>query len=480
MTDGPVVPMKLGNADGGKRPWFKENVKSGESVVIDNSLITPANRVQTLQLALHAKAKAEPSYRFYTLWDKLCRADILKIAYKRCRRNGGSHGIDHETFVDIDSLGVEAWLEKLQKELKDKSYYPKPLRRVWIPKANGTALRPLSIACIKDRVVQQAMLLLLNPIFEADLLPEQYGFRPNVDAKMAIRRVYYHITQFHRTEIIDADLKEYFTSIPHGDLMKCIIRRIADKQVLQIIKRWLIVPIIEEKPQGNTQSTEAKDTHRGIPQGSPISPLLSNCYFRRFLLAWKKLGYESRLNARVVNYADDFVICCKPDTSTKANEAMRQIIGRLGLHVNQDKTQVVNLGKQGHFDFLGYTIGSFVNKNGAYYYGTRPSKKALKKVIGKIHAETSRQWLLSTAEIRVVQLNRIIKGWCNYFNQGPVLPCYKILRKYTEKRLRRWLANKHKFKGTTGYRQFPDEHLYGKLGLYNIATVMADVPRAKA
>lgn len=472
--------MKLGNANGGKQPWFKDDVKSGESVVIDTSLITPASRVRTLQIALHAKAKAEPSYRFYTLWDKLCRTDILEIAYKRCRRNGGSHGTDHETFAEIDISGVDEWLGKLQKELKDKSYYPKPLRRVWIPKANGKALRPLSIACIKDRVVQLAMLLLLNPIFEADLLPEQYGFRPNVDAKMAIRRVYYHITNFHRTEIVDVDLKEYFTSIPHGDLMKCITRRVADKQVLQMVKRWLVVPIIEEKHKGNIQSTGAKDTHRGIPQGSPISPLLSNCYFRRFLLAWKKLGYESKLNARVVNYADDFVICCKPHTSAKANEAMRQIISRIGLHINQDKTQVVNLGKKSHFDFLGYTIGSFVNKDGLHYYGTKPSKKALKKVIEKIHAETSRQWLLSTAEIRVLQINRIIQGWCGYFNQGPVLPCYKILRKYTEKRLRRWLANKHKRRGTTGYRQFPDEFLYEKLGLYNIAQVMADVPRAKA
>jgi RNA-directed DNA polymerase len=163
---------------------------------------------------------------------------------------------------------VDTWLGKLQEELKDKSYNPKPLRRVWIPKANGKAMRPLSIACIRDRVAQLAMLIVLNPIFEADLLPEQYGFRPNVDAKMAIRRVYFHITQHHRMEIVDADLKEYFTSIPHGDLMKCIIRRIADKQVLQMIKRWLMVAVIEEVRQGNIRSTEAKDTHRGIPQGS--------------------------------------------------------------------------------------------------------------------------------------------------------------------------------------------------------------------
>jgi RNA-directed DNA polymerase len=341
-------------------------------------------------------------------------------------------------------------------------------------------MRPLSIACIKDRVIQAAMLLVLNPIFDADFLREQYGFRPNVDAKMAIRRVYFHVTQFRRTEIIDADLKDYFTSIPHGDLMKCLVRRIADKQILQTIKRWILAPVIEEKQNGNIRSTEAKDTHRGIPQGSPISPLLSNCYFRRFLLAWKKFGYEERLNARVVNYADDFVICCKPSTSGKAHEAMRQIISRIGLQINDSKTQVVDLNKRERFDFLGYSIGTLVNKNGEFYLGTSPSKKALKKVMGKIHFETSRQWLLSTAEIRVIEINRILRGWCGYFNQGPVLASYKILRRYTEKRLRRWLVDKSKLRGTTGYRQFPDEFLYKKLGLYEIGQVMADVPRAKA
>jgi len=214
MADGPVVPLILGNASGGKRPWFKDNVRSGESEMIDASLVTSTNKVQALQTALHAKAKAEPSYRFYTLWDKLYRTDILRIAYRRCRCNGGSHGTDQETFSTIETGGLERWLGKLQKELRDKTYCPGSLRRVWIPKANGKAMRPLSIACIKDRVVQLAMLLLLNPIFEVDLLPEQYGFRAGADAKMAIRRVYYHITDFRRTEIVDADLKEYFTSIP--------------------------------------------------------------------------------------------------------------------------------------------------------------------------------------------------------------------------------------------------------------------------
>jgi group II intron reverse transcriptase/maturase len=412
------VPMKLGNANGGKRPWYKDNVKSGESMVIDASLTTPSSKVQTLQIVLHAKAKVEPNYRFYSLWDKVYRADVLEIAYKRCRRNNGAHGVDKETFADIEVYGIGKWLGKLQQELKDKTYNPRPLRRVWIPKADGKSKRPLSIACVKDRVVEMAMLLVLSPIFEADLLPEQYGFRPNVDAKMAIRRGYYHITQFGRTEVIDADLKEYFTTIPHGDLVKCISRRVADKQMLQLIKRRLISSVMEENDNGNTTvNTQAKDTHRGICQGGPLSPLLSNCYFRRFILAWRNFGYQSKFNARIVNYADDYIICCSPNKAKSANEAMRQIISRIGLTVNQDKTQIIDLRNKGHFDFLGYSIGSFVNKDGKYYYGTKPSKKSLKKVIQKVHDETSRQWLLSTAEIRVKAINLILRGWCGYFTK---------------------------------------------------------------
>ena len=212
-------------------------------------------------------------------------------------------------------------------------------------------------------------------------------------------------------EVVDADLKEYFTTIPHGDLMQCIIRRVADKQILQTIKRWLIVPVIEESRKGSIRSTEAKDSHRGIPEGSPISPLLSNCYFRRFLLAWKKFGYESKLGAHIVNYADDFVICCKPGQSEKAREVMERLVTRIGLQVNTEKTQIVKLHAKERFDFLGYTIGHFYGKNGIPYFGTQPSKKALKKVIGKIHTETSIRFLQTEAENRILLINRILRGW---------------------------------------------------------------------
>lgn len=453
-------------------------------MVIDNSLKTPNTakicKVEALQHSLHAKAKAEPTYRFYSLWDKVYRKDVLRRAYHQCKRNGGSHGVDRQRFEDIEHIGKEQWLAELQEELREERYFPQPLRKVWIPKGNSKSkLRPLSIACIKDRVVQTAMLLVLQPIYEADFLPEQYGFRPSIDAKMAVRRIYFHVTQFKRTGIVDADLQNYFMTIPHGALMKCLSRRIADGKILRLIKQWLEAPA-EECIRGRVRrSTEAKDGHRGVGQGSPLSPLLSNCYFRRFLLAWKTFGFESKLNARVVNYVDDFVICCSPHRVEEAMSSMRQIMERMGLSINEAKTRIVKTPQES-FDFLGYSFGPSYNKENKIYWGTRPSKKAVQKVIRKIRDETNIRMTWMTAERRVFEINQILRGWCGYFNQGPVLKSYRAVRKYTEKRLRRWLVKKHKMRGTTGIRQFPDEFLYGKLGLYEIAEVMANVPKAKA
>lgn len=323
------------------------------------------------------------------------------------------------------------------------------------------------------------MHLILQPIFEADLMPEQYGFRPDIDAKMAVRRIYYHVTQCNRTGIVDADLKGYFSSIPHKELMRCLSRRIVDKKILYLIKQWLEIPIEEYFNGRIRRSNEAKEGHRGVGQGSPLSPLLANCYFRRFLLAWKKFGKEEQLNAKVVNYADDFVICCNPTQVDEAMQTMRSIMERIGLSVNESKTKVVR-APQESFDFLGYTFGLAYNKSNNAYWGTRPSKKAVKKVIDKIHEATRRQTAWTTAENRIREINQILRGWCNYFNQGPVLKSYRTVRRYTEERIRRWFVKKHKMKGTPGYRPFPDELLYGKLGLYAIAEVMANVPKAKA
>jgi len=441
------------------------------------SLTTPLERVRKLQISLQAKAKAEPAFRFYSLWDKVCRADVLEEAYRACRRNDGAAGCDAETFDQITTHGQDRWLGELRQELLAGDYQPQPLLRVWIPKSNG-GQRPLSIPCIRDRVVEMAALLVLGPIFEADLLRNQYGFRPGMDAKMAIRQAFWHVSDHGRTEVVDADLSDYFSSIPHGPLMRSVSRRVADGTLLSVLKKWLTAPVIERDQRTTRCTTEAKDRHRGTAQGSPISPLMANLYFRRFLLAWERFGHRKRLNAYVVNYADDFVICCRPGNGPEALATMRQLMTRLGLTVNETKTRLVRLPAES-FDFLGYSIGRFFGKDGVAYIGTRPSRKAVRSLLQRVHDATTPYKHAESPEQRVAAINRLLRGWAAYFNQGPVLPTYKMVRWYVQRRLQRWLTRRSGQAGT-GYRRYPDEYLYKKLGLYALPLHRADLPSAKA
>ena len=441
------------------------------------SLGTLLDSVQKLQTALQAKAKAEPSYRFYSLWDKVYRRDVLWQAYRHCRANGGAPGVDRVTFEQIETEGVGQWLAKLQEELRDKTYCPLPLLRVWIPKSNG-GQRPLGIPAIRDRVAQMAMLLVIGSIFEVDLCREQYAFRPQVDAKMAIRRAYFHITQRGLREVVDADLSDYFNTIPHGALMRCLSRRIADGHVLSVIKQWLRVPVVERTEDGESRTTAAADNNRGVPQGAPLSPMMANLYLRRFILAWKQFGHERRLQAHVVNYADDLVICCRPGKGQQAMEVFRSLMTRLGLTVNERKSRLVKLPEES-FDFLGYTMGRFYGKDGRSYVGTRPSKKAVHKLLLRIHEETSCRWSGQSPPERISEINPILRGWCGYFNQGPVTSIYRLVRRYTERRFRRWLMRRQQ-RGGTGYKQYPDAYLYETLGLYELPNSRAAVLKAKA
>src|SRR5271157_605700 len=299
------------------------------------SLATPAS-VQKLQTALHAKAKESPSFRFYALYDKVYRKDVLAFAYACCRANAGAAGVDGQRFEDIEAYGVERWLDELAQELKSRTYQPLPVRRVYIPKPDGKQ-RPLGVPAIRDRAAEMAAVLVLEPIFESDLQPEQYAYRRDRSALDAVQHVHKLINTGHG-EIVDADLSSYFDTLPHSELLKSVARRVVDGAMLHLLKMWLEAPVEETDERGRKrQSTRNRDKGRGTPQGSPISPLLSNLYMRRFVLGWKRLGHEKRFGAYIVNYADDMVICCR-GKAEQALTVMRSMMSRLKLTVNETKT----------------------------------------------------------------------------------------------------------------------------------------------
>jgi len=417
-------------------------------------------------MALHAKAKAEAGYRFYALYDKISREDILAHAYAQCRSNKGAPGVDGQDFADIEAYGVARWLGELALALRQESYRPDPIRRVYIPKANGK-LRPLGISTIRDRVCMTAAMLVLEPIFEADLPSEQYAYRAGRNAQQAVVEVEEHLFRGH-PDVVDADLADYFGSIPHGDLMKSLARRVVDRRVLHLIKMWLECSAEETDDRGRkTRTTDARDKRRGIPQGSPISPLLANLYMRRFVLAWKKLGLEQRLGSRIVTYADDLVILCRRGNAEEALRQLREIMGKLKLTVNEEKTQICKVPAN-TFDFLGYTFGRMYSaRTGQARLGYRPSKKSIKSAVDKIYALTLHSGTWQEATAVVAKLNRTLRGWANYFSVGTVNKAYRALDAYTALRLRRWLRAKHK-NGRRKGGGYPLSQLYEHFGLVRL------------
>jgi group II intron reverse transcriptase/maturase len=419
---------------------------------------------------LRAKAKESPSYRFYALYDKVYRQDVLHWAYKRCQLNQGAPGVDGQTFSDIEVYGREQWLGELAQELKEKTYQPSAVLRAWVPKEDGK-LRPLGVPTIRDRVVQMAAVLVMEPIFDGDLQPEQHAYRTDHSAHQALLEVQGWLDR-GLTEVVDADLSGYFDSIPHHELMKCVARRISDRYLLHLLKMWLEAPV-EETKEGRTERTSRnKDDGRGTPQGGVASPLLANLYMRRFVLGWKVNGHERRLRARIVNYADDFVICCLPGRAEEAMLVMRQMMEKLRLTVNEKKTRRCLLPEE-TFNFLGFTFGQQVSwKPGRPRLSLAPAKNKVLKVCKRISEATSSRTTWRDEEEQVKRLNQILVGWGNYFRLGYVTGAWHDVQQHTCRRLRWWLRRKHGQRG--GFQGYPDMQLYET---YRLVELRRDIRR---
>jgi len=433
--------------------------------VIDASLGIP-DKVRDLQIKLYRKAKNEPGYRFYQLYDKVYRTDILLRAYQLAKANDGGPGVDEETFDDIESRGphgVMEWLNGLGKQLHDKTYRPQPVRRKMIQKQGGGE-RALGIPTIRDRVAQGAVKLIVEPIFEADLEPNAYGYRPKRSAQDAIQKVDELLQQGY-TDIVDADLSKYFDTIPHSELMQCVARRIVDKHMLHLIKMWLEVPVEEEDEKGNKRLTGGKDRDCGTPQGGVISPLLANLYMNRMLKGWRRTGRAEQFRARIVNYADDFVILSRG----KAKEALewtREVLARLELKLNEKKTSLRNARRE-RFDFLGYTFGPhYSRRTGRRYLGYSPSTKSVsqmkRKVAEYLIPGNTRPW----EQVRE-RLNQKLRGWKAYFQLGSAGRAYRALDEYVEERVRHFLRRRHKV-SSLGTREFSMRRIYSELGVFRL------------
>lgn len=427
--------------------------------------LMPPEKVEKLQKALRTKAKESPDYRFYALHDKMYREDVLDHAYRRCKANGGSPGVDGQTFKDIEAYGVQRWLGELAQDLKNQTYRPQAVRRVWIPKPDGKQ-RPLGIPTIRDRVAQMAFVIVVEPIFDEDLQPEQHAYRANHSAHQAIRVIHAWLRAGY-TEVIDADLSGYFDSIPHRELIQCLARRISDSRVLRLVKQWLEAPVEETDESGHkTRTTRNRDEHRGTPQGGVASPLLANVYMRRFVLGWKTGGHQARLDAYVVNYADDFVICCRPGRGPAAMAVMQRIMERLRLTVNTTKTRLCRFPME-PFKFLGYQFcKQYSWKTSRFYWTVVPAKAKVQSICERISELTSSKSLWLSEEEQVDQLNSLLVGWAHYFSLGYATGAWQTVQQHTCRRLRWWLHRRSGKRRES--KRFCDVRLYRNYGLVKL------------
>jgi group II intron reverse transcriptase/maturase len=451
----PIVSQGQHNPGRGKGHCLHHAFEEGKEKEIASMLKTP-EQIQELQKKLYQKAKQEKSYRFYALYDKAYRKDIIEFAYELVKSRKGAPGIDGITFEAIKGMegGETRYCKEIAGELAAKTYKPMPVKRVYIPKPDGSK-RPLGIPTIKDRVVQMAVKIVIEPIFEADFQNSSYGFRPGRSAHQAMDEVNLQL-RCKNTQIIDADITKYFDTIPHDTLLKTVARRIVDKNILRLIKMWLKAPIVEE--EGGKRTYKGND--KGTPQGGVISPLLANVYLNTLDVAMT--------GSRLVRYADDLVVLCRYNvhkTFGKVTEALKS----LGLTLNTEKTRVLDATQEG-FTFLGFTMQIKTSpRSGKRFPLIVPSKKAIRRIKKEIKDLTCRTNLALPKEVVIVKLNETIRGWANYFYYGNCSKSFAHVKNYAEERVRMYMRRKHRLRGR-GYSRYPNEYLYNILGLYKIPT----------
>ena len=426
-------------------------------------------RVRSLQRGLYRKAKHQPTVRFYSLYDKVYRSDVLQHAYDLVKRNKGNPGIDGQTFEAIEA-GAGKWdyLKELQETLKAKTYRAMPVKRVEIPKPNGET-RPLGIPCIRDRIVQMAVKLIIEPIFEAGFSDHSYGFRPKRAAHHAMEDIKDALFKGH-SQVIDADLSKYFDTIAHDKLLKVIAERTVDKAILSILKQWLKATVIKVAQGRHAVIAGGKKERTGTPQGGVISPLFANIYLNILDRIWDRNELENTHKARLIRYADDVVILCARDTAMPL-KILQTVLLKMELTLNENKTQIIDSRKE-RFNFLGFSIGiAKARQSGKAFPIIEPSHKALESIKQKIKFYTRRDMGPVPIDGIVTKLNETVRGWSNYFHYGHGHRKLKHVKYYMEESLRLHLRYRHKLRNRgAAYQRFPRKYIYDGLGLYKVPT----------